>query len=186
MRTELFFIAQLWALRRGLNAFLTHMATSFSPGSLKEEKSRIRLILGFEHCDEKILFGHCYPMPSSILSIEPLAGSGVPLGFRVIPHQAIGVESLELMLPLVEGLAAGSSAITPLIVNMSQIPCHRVHQQSLAPHELEYCHKMMLKRTVIELGKVRFKGEQYIVLIDNPELLGHKNSALLERLYQDK
>lgn len=183
MRTVFFFVKDIGlGIFRRYRTFTKHLKHSFIPDT---PKSSIDFCHGFLDVDvissgfniENFLDGK-----RPTISLEPLAGVG-PVGIKAKSQVSLGIRNLEILMPFVLELIDTYKGLTLLVINMSQITCHDEHINIKHNFEEQNCHAAMLRNITLKLRELADKGQISVLLFDNRELLGQKNSAHIERLF---
>jgi hypothetical protein len=169
----------LQSLNSAWLALKRHMSLSFSQPSYSDNEAKAYGFLGvpvqtIEKCLKLPELKSC----DLLLSIEPDAGLAPKISYpcKSLFVQRFSVASLEVFLKLLEQLPKlKNEQIILLVMHLSQIPSKT--------EGFKGCHEAMLKTAMNRLKMLSLKKAITLIIIDEPELLGNKNSALFERLF---
>lgn len=188
MRTEFFFIKELWSeVSKAWALLLKHINCSFGEQEIYLNKRvKRRGFLDIENIDDQFLCKHgllenLMLESRPLLLLRPFAALGPLVNFSA-DKDTLGLERLEIVIPMLMMLRRTSSKITVVVVNPSQMQCHTSHGDGFDLYDIENCHKSAVKNMLIDLHSMLTKGDD-IFIFEQRELLGQKNSALFERLF---
>lgn len=169
----------LQSLKNAWLALKRHMSLSFSLPSYSDNEAKAYGFLGVPaHTIEKCLKLLELKSCDLLLSIEPEAGLAPKISYpaKSLSIERFSVGSLEVLLKLLEQLPKlKNEQIILLVMHLSQMPSKT--------KGLKGCHETMLKTAMNRLKILSLRKAITLIIIDEPELLGNKNSALFERLF---
>lgn len=122
-----------------------------------------------------------------LVTIEPSSGFAPSLTSSRFSHFPLVISRLDVLLATLRAfLQVGKGSMVIVIAHMSQMSCRKEASENAISDDLYYCQQSCLAQALVEIKSISQEGDLRVVIIDQRELLGYKNSALFERLFFSK